>query len=463
MLCNKCGKDNIENANLCINCGNNLNVSNQPSFSSTQTQAQSSPSPFFGQPEIQSISAQQLNNNLKPSAAGKINKKLNIKSLTVPAIVIALILLAIGAYLLFFSGNVPAGQIRPLSVDLEKVTFKCGDGKCTELNSKILSINGYDSKINSKSVDRIALTSDGVIYALYKDEAIKIDGGDIKIKSIDAVIDNEESGNPLIQVGDNYYEITTEAKIKQIETGFSKDVKLVVNYSSTKELMLAIGKDSKLALYYSCKKYSSEFGSDQCKKDTDWIKMMPKESSYLNKTVKYAITAGFVNEDNKLYPLQIFTSGNIKTMQFQNATNQDSPDPILEKVSGTWGWADGNSSTGFMVAQTENNFAYFVELGGWSNDDYKYKYELTEKISDAYFNDKTCFIIKTNSKIYLALYGYDENLKKVEGLKEYPELTKYKDNVRGLYHNQYSFYMLLSDGNLYEFYNNAPAYARDRK
>lgn len=462
MLCNKCGKDNIENANLCVNCGNNLIVGNQPSFSPAQVQPQPSSSPFFGQPEPQNNSIQQSSNNFKPSAAGKANKEFNIKSLAIPAIVIALILLVIGAYFLFFSGNVPAGQIRSLNVDLEKVTFKCGDSECTELNSKILSIDGYDAKINSKSVNQIALTTDGIIYALYKDEAIKIDG-DIKIKSIDAVIEHANSDNPLIQVGDNYYEITTDAKIKQIDNGFSKDVKLVINYSSTKELMLAIGKDSKLALYYSCKKYSSEFGSDQCKNDTDWIKMMPKESSYLNKTIKYAITAGFVNEDNKLYPSQIFTSGDKKTMRFQNATNQDSPDPILEKVSGTWGWADGNSSTGFMVAQTENNFAYFVELGGWSNDDYKYKYELTEKISDAYFNDKTCFIIKTNSKIYLALYGYDENLKKVEGLKEYPELTKYKDNVRGLYHNQYSFYMLLSDGNLYEFYNNAPAYARDRK
>jgi len=216
-------------------------------------------------------------------------------------------------------------------------------------------------------------------------------------------------------------------------------------------------------LYNSCKKYSSKFGADQCKNETDWIKLTPKESSYLNKPIKSAITAGFVNEDKKLYPSQIFISGDTKTMKFQNTTNQDNPDPILENVSGMWGWADGNSSSGYMVAQTEDNFAYFVELGGWSDDNYKYKYELTEKISDAYFYNKSSFIIKTNSKIYLAYYGNDENLKKVEGLKEYPELTKYKDNVRGIYYNKYLFYMLLSDGNLYKFYDSTPAYARNNK
>lgn len=469
MKCQKCGLENVNTNTNCASCGNTLlampenqPAMNQPINNQPQTDSQNM---FFAQnSETQNVAPQPT---VMPTASGngnmpKISKPFNKKLLIIPIVALVLLVLGVLSYFLFFSGNAPIGQIRPLNVDLDKVSFKCGENVCEELNSKILSINGYHAKINNKYINHIALTSDGNIYALYKDEAIKIEG-DVKVKSIDAVIQNIKSTNPLIQIGDNYYELTTDAKIKEIETGFSEDVKLALNYSSIRENLFALTKDSKLVTYASCKKYSSEFGADQCKDGNEWIKMTPKDSSYLNKSIKYAITAGFVNEDNKLYPSQIFISGDNKTMKFQNTTRQDNPEPILEKVVKAWGWSDGDYSSGYMIAQTEDNAAYFVELGGWSDDDYKYKYELNDKVIDAYYYNQTSFMIKTESKIYLAYYGIDENSKKIEGLKEYPELTKYKDNVRGMYRNGYEYYMLLSDGNLYKFYDTSPAYIRNRK
>ena len=475
MKCQKCGLENVNTNTNCASCGNTLlampenqPAMNQPINNQPQTDSQNM---FFAQnSETQNVAPQPT---VIPIASGngnmpKISKPFNKKLLIIPIVALVLLVLGVLSYFLFFSGNAPIGQIRPLNVALDKVSFKCGENVCEELNSKILSISIYDGKVNSKNVSHIALTSDGDVYALAaKNEAIKLEG-DVNIKSVDSVFQISIGKNPLIKAGEIYYEVTADAKIKQIDPGFSKDVKQVVYYNTNYRIMIALSKDSKLAYYFPCDATNTKrdtYSAEQCKgkSETDWVKVEAMDNTYLSKPIKYAINAGFITEDNKLYTSQIAVSVDKATNKFHKTSGQDNPDPILDKVARYWGWTDGGDSYSFMVVQTEDNSAYYVEIGGYSDNDYKYKYDLKEKIVDAYYYNRTCFMIKTESKIYLSLYGYDENSKKIEGLKEYPELTKYKDNVRGMYRNGYEFYMLLSDGNLYKFYDTSPSYIRNRK
>lgn len=459
MRCNKCGMENNDMSTTCSGCGNDLSVNTQPQ---PTAQPQPNSNAYFGQNiETNNLQSQQAANNFNLASAPRAIKKISKKTLFISGSVILLAIIGIISYFLFFSGNVPAGQIRPLNVSLEKMTFKCGNNECTDLNSKILAVYPYDAKINDISTSTIALTSDGSIYAfdvINDGNAIKIEG-DVKLKSIDAIVDMN-GYDKVLKSGDSYYSITDDAKIVKIDNKYTKMSDVKQFFDTRTEAVTAVDKDSNYVVYYSCKKYKDKVDASYCKSDDDWIKVSSDGSSFLSKKIKSSVESEYITEDNMLYTTSYMLDADFKTMKFKPYLDVKY-DPILEKVTKIWEFA-GSYATNYTVAQTEDNTVYFYKNDVFG-DDQEYKYSLNEKVEDIYPYDGYCFAIKTSSKIYLALYNdYDENDNEISGIKEYPDLTKYKDNVRGLYRTNDSFYMLLSDGNMYKFYDTIPAYKKNK-